>query len=79
MEIFHLEFQNLLNADKNEDLGRMYQLVSRIPDGVGELKRLLENHIATQGLNAIEKLGEEALNVSISWYIFFAEGLSRLG
>ena len=42
----------------------MYQLVSRIPDGVGELKRLLENHITNQGLNAIEKLGEEALNVS---------------
>merc|ERR1739838_1013217 len=62
MEIFHSEFQNLLNADKNEDLGRMYQLVSRIPDGVGELKRLLENHITNQGLNAIEKLGEEALN-----------------
>jgi len=62
LEIFHSEFQNLLNADKNEDLGRMYQLVSRIPDGVGELKRLLENHITNQGLNAIEKLGEEALN-----------------
>ena len=29
LEIFHAEFQNLLNADKNEDLGRMYQLVSR--------------------------------------------------
>lgn len=63
LEIFHSEFQNLLNADKNDDLGRMYQLVSRIPDGVGELKRLLENHINNQGLAAIEKLGEEALNV----------------
>merc|ERR1711936_1110379 len=58
LEIFHTEFQNLLNADKNEDLGRMYQLVSRIPDGVTELKRLLENHINNQGLAAIEKLGE---------------------
>ena len=64
LESFHQEFQNLLNADKNEDLGRMYQLVSRIPDGVGELKRLLENHINNQGMAAIEKLGEEALNVS---------------
>ena len=64
LEIFHAEFQNLLNADKNEDLGRMYQLVSRIPDGLGQLKSLLENHINTQGLVAIEKLGEEALNVS---------------
>merc|ERR1711963_801652 len=52
----------LLNADKNEDLGRMFQLVSRIPDGLGELRNLLENHITAQGLAAIEKLGQEALN-----------------
>lgn len=63
MEIFHADFQNLLNADKDEDLGRMYTLVSRIPDGLGELKLLLENHINTQGLAAIEKLGDDALNV----------------
>merc|ERR1712038_743843 len=62
LEIFHTEFQNLLNSDKDDDLGRMYQLVSRIPDGVGELKRLLENHINNQGLVAIDKLGDEAIN-----------------
>ena len=38
------------------------QLVSRIPDGLGELRNLLENHITNQGLAAIEKLGDEALN-----------------
>ena len=64
LEIFHTEFQNLLNADKNDDLGRMYSLVSRIPDGLGVLKHLLENHIAEQGHLAIEKLGDEAANVS---------------
>merc|ERR1711992_488437 len=62
LEIFHAEFQNLLNADKNEDLGRMFQLVSRIPDGLGELRNLLENHITNQGVVAIEMLGQEALN-----------------
>ena len=62
LEIFHSEFQNLLNADKNDDLGRMFQLVSLIPDGLGELRNLLENHITNQGLAAIEKLGDEALN-----------------
>merc|ERR1712038_245990 len=62
LEIFHAEFQNLLNADKNEDLGRMFSLVSRIPDGLGELRNLLENHITAQGLAAIEKLGDDALN-----------------
>lgn len=46
------------------DLGRMYNLVSRIQDGLGELKKLLETHIHNQGLAAIEKCGEAALNVS---------------
>ncbi|XP_065114142.1 cullin-1b [Paramisgurnus dabryanus] len=62
LEIFHTEFQNLLDADKNEDLGRMYNLVSRITDGLGELKKLLESHIHNQGLAAIEKCGDSALN-----------------
>ncbi|KAK3105718.1 hypothetical protein FSP39_004163 [Pinctada imbricata] len=62
LEIFHIEFQNLLNDDKNDDLGRMYQLVSRIQDGLGELKSLLEKHIYNQGIAAIEKCGEAATN-----------------
>jgi Cullin, a subunit of E3 ubiquitin ligase len=65
LEIFHAEFQNLLDADKDEDLGRMYQLVARIPDGLGELRNLLETHIASQGLTAIDKCGDSANNVSL--------------
>lgn len=48
------------------DLGRMYSLVSRIQDGLGELRNLLESHIYSQGLTAIEKCGDTALNVSYS-------------
>lgn len=42
----------------------MYNLASRITDGLGELKKLLESHIHNQGLAAIEKCGDSALNVS---------------
>lgn len=42
----------------------MYQLVSRIQDGLGELRSFLETHIYNQGLAAIEKCGETAVNVS---------------
>ncbi|XP_067003241.1 cullin-1 isoform X2 [Anabrus simplex] len=66
LEIFHAEFQNLLDADKNEDLGRMYQLVARIPDGLGELRNLLESHIASQGLAAIDKCGDAANNIYVN-------------
>ncbi|XP_053211468.1 cullin-1-like isoform X2 [Panonychus citri] len=62
LEIFHSEFQNMLNGDKNEDLRRMFQLVSRIPDGLGELKNLLEKHITDQGLAAIDRISDSATN-----------------
>lgn len=63
MEIFHSEFQHLLDADKNEDLGRMFTLVARIPDGLGELRSLLETHICNQGFAAIDKCGDAATSV----------------
>ena len=53
----------MVSACLLSDLGRMYNLVSRITDGLGELKKLLETHIHNQGLAAIEKCGEAALNV----------------
>lgn len=62
MEVLHAEFQHLLDSDKDEDLGRMYQLVSRIPDALGELRSLLESHIQNQGLDAIEKSRDTASN-----------------
>ena len=70
LEIFHSEFKTLLISDKNEDLGRMYSLVMRIPDGLNVLKELLENHITTQGLDAIEKC-DDAFSVSFdAWNVF---------
>jgi cullin 1 len=63
LDLFHAEFQALLDQNKDDDLGRMYSLVARIPDGLGELRSLLEQHIYTQGLEAIEKCGESAVNV----------------
>jgi len=41
----------------------MYQLVSKVQDGLTELKSLLERHIINQGESAISKCGEAALNV----------------
>lgn len=42
------QFLNLLDADKNENLGLIYNLVSRIQDGLGKLKKLLETHMHNQ-------------------------------
>lgn len=67
LEIFHQEFQTLLDSDKENDLGRMFNLVARIPDGLGELRHLLEAHIAHQGLSAIDTCGDAEGNVSCSF------------
>ena len=66
LEIFQAEFQNLLNTDKNEDLGRMFSLVERIKgqgEGLEKLRDCLEAHIYEQGLAAIAKCSE-TLNTS---------------
>ena len=62
LDTFYTEFKNLLSDDKNEDLGRMYNLTSHVPDALNTLKTLLEEHIHNQGLNTIDKCGEAALN-----------------
>nr|CAB3234679.1 cullin-1-like [Phallusia mammillata] len=62
LEQFHSEFQSLLNDDKNEDLGRMFVLVSKIQNGLGELKSLLEKHIHSRGDSAIEQCYTTAIN-----------------
>ena len=62
LEMFHQEFMTLLKSDMQEDLARMFQLVSRIPDGLGKLKEFLENHITVQGTQAIDGLDEQAIN-----------------
>ncbi|XP_037944794.1 cullin homolog 1-like [Teleopsis dalmanni] len=63
LDIFRSEFQNLLNTDKNDDLKRMYSLVARTPKNLTELKSILEEHILQQGIQAIEKCGNnEAAN-----------------
>ena len=42
----------------------MYSLVYRIPHGLDNLKELLEEHIHSQGLKALDKCGDIAISVS---------------
>ncbi|TFK40615.1 Cullin [Crucibulum laeve] len=56
-------FQTLLDFDKDEDLQRMYALLSRIPEGLEPLRKKFEEHVKKAGLAAVSKLvGESSAN-----------------
>jgi cullin 1 len=55
LEIFENEFLQLLSEDEKDNLGRMYRLVKRIPDGLTKLCSLLGHRIETEGLSTIER------------------------
>jgi cullin 1 len=52
------EFQSLLDFDKNEDLTRMFNLLSRVPSGLDVLREKFEEHVKKQGLSSVEKVLE---------------------
>ncbi|PPQ80426.1 hypothetical protein CVT25_001729 [Psilocybe cyanescens] len=63
-ELMWESFQNLLDFDQDEDLQRMYALLSRIPEGLEPLRKRFETHVKQAGLAAISKLvGADGANV----------------
>lgn len=57
-------FQGLLDYDKDEDLQRMYALLSRIPEGLEPLRKRFEEHVKKAGLAAVSKLvGDGGANI----------------
>ena len=55
-ELMWDSFQNLLDYDKDEDLQRMYALLSRITEGLEPLRKRFEEHVKRAGQNAVSKL-----------------------
>jgi len=55
-ELMWESFQSLLDYDKDEDLQRMYALLSRIPEGLEPLRKRFEEHVKRAGQNAVLKL-----------------------
>lgn len=54
------EFQNLLDADRKDDLARMYKLLARIIDGLEPLKTKFEAHVRNSGLANVEKVASDS-------------------
>ncbi|KAF5371252.1 hypothetical protein D9758_004235 [Tetrapyrgos nigripes] len=58
-ELMWESFQKLLDFDQDEDLQRMYALLSRIPEGLEPLRKRFEQHVKQSGLAAITKISGE--------------------
>ncbi|KAF2639625.1 Cullin-domain-containing protein [Massarina eburnea CBS 473.64] len=63
------EFQILLDHDKQEDLGRMYKLLARIPEGLDPLRTRFETHVRKAGLSAVDKISAEGQSVEPKVYV----------
>lgn len=63
------EFQVLLDNDRQDDLGRMYKLLSRIPDGLDPLRTRFEAHVRKAGLAAVEKVSADGENLEPKVYV----------
>ncbi len=63
------EFQVLLDNDREEDMARMYSLLSRIPDGLEPLRAKFEAHVRKAGLAAVAKVAADADKLEPKVYV----------
>ncbi len=63
------EFQALLDSDREEDMARMYSLLSRIPEGLDPLRMRFETHVRNAGLSAVSKVAADAEKLDPKVYV----------
>ncbi|KAI0022537.1 Cullin [Xylariomycetidae sp. FL0641] len=63
------EFQILLDNDREEDMARMYTLLSRIPEGLDPLRQRFEAHVRMAGLAAVSKVASDAEKLEPKVYV----------
>jgi cullin 1 len=63
------EFQVLLDNEREDDMARMYNLLSRIPDGLDPLRAKFEAHVRKAGLSAVAKVATDADKLEPKTYV----------
>lgn len=63
------EFQVLMDNERQDDLARMYRLLSRIKDGLDPLRAKFETHVRKAGLAAVEKVAADGENFEPKLYV----------
>ncbi|KAL4873749.1 hypothetical protein BDV12DRAFT_52519 [Aspergillus spectabilis] len=68
-ELLRDEFQPLLDNERQDDLARMYRLLSRIKEGLDPLRTKFEAHVRKAGLAAVEKVAAEGESFEPKMYV----------
>lgn len=63
------EFQQLLDNQREEDLSRMYGLLSRVSEGLDPLRSRFETHVRNAGLAAVAKVAADAEKLDPKVYV----------
>ncbi|KAI1828457.1 Cullin-domain-containing protein [Xylaria intraflava] len=63
------EFQVLLDNNREEDMARMYKLLSRIPEGLDPLRQKFEAHVRHAGLAAVAKVASDVEKLEPKVYV----------
>eukprot|EP01094_Clydonella_sp_ATCC50884_P019754 TRINITY_DN3932_c0_g1_i2.p1 TRINITY_DN3932_c0_g1~~TRINITY_DN3932_c0_g1_i2.p1 ORF type:complete len:758 (-),score=242.09 TRINITY_DN3932_c0_g1_i2:202-2475(-) len=59
LDALHAEIPQLLAEEKDDDLGRMYVLLSAVEGGLARLRTAFEKHVLEQGLNAVANIASQ--------------------
>ncbi|KAJ7600988.1 Cullin [Mycena floridula] len=63
-------FPHLLQADREEDIRRMYSVLSRVVDGLNPLREQFATHVKSSGLTAVSRLvGDDPDNLDPKAYV----------
>ena len=63
------EFQRLLDADRQEDLARMFRLLQRVANGLDPLRTRFEAHVRNAGEDSVEKVASEEESLDPKVYV----------
>lgn len=67
--LLHDEFQSLLDGERQDDLARMYRLLSRVRDGLDPLRSKFERNVRNAGLSAVRKVASDNENIEPKVYV----------
>lgn len=68
-ELLRDEFQVLLDNERQDDLARLYRLLSQIKDGLDPLRSRFETHVRKAGLAAVEKVAADGETFEPKMYV----------